>query len=54
MNEKIVLCDLKAKGGERQVDRVTGLYGVPGVNANGECLLELCAERELGIGKHTI
>ena len=46
----VVLGDLNARGGERQVDGITGMYGVPGENENGEWLVELCAERELVIG----
>ena len=36
--------------GNREVDRVVGKYGVPGVNENGERLAEVCSERRLSIG----
>ena len=36
--------------GNREVDRVVGKYGVPGVNENGEKLLEVCSERRLSTG----
>ena len=50
-NERIVvLGDMNAKVGNREVDRVVGKYGVPGVNENGERLVEVCSERRLSIG----
>ena len=50
-NERIVvLGDLNAKVGDRGVDGVIGKYGVPGVNENGERLVEVCIERRLSVG----
>ena len=49
-NYVIVLGDLNAKVGNREVAGVTGKFGVPGENENGEYLLNMCAERELMIG----
>ena len=46
----IVLGDLNAKVGEREIDGVVGKFGVPGVNENGECLVEMCVERGLIVG----
>ena len=46
----VVLGDMNAKIGNREVDRVVGKYGVPGVNENGEILVEVCSERRLSIG----
>ena len=49
-NFVVVLGDLNARVGEREVEGVIGKYGVPGVNESGEKLLEMCVERELVIG----
>ena len=50
-NERIVvLGDLNAKVGDRVVEGVIGKYGVPGVNENGERLVEVCIERRLSVG----
>ena len=41
-NERIVvLGDMNAKVGNRKVYKVVGKYGVPGVNENGERLVEV-------------
>ena len=50
-NERIiVLGDMNAKVGDHEREGVIGKYGVPGVNENGERLIEVCAERRLIIG----
>ena len=50
-NERVtVLGDLNAKVGERERGEVVGKFGVPGVNENGECLVELCEERSMIVG----
>ena len=50
-NERIiVLGDMNAKVGNREVYRVVGMYGVLVVNENGERLVEVCGERRLSIG----
>ena len=41
----VVLGDMNAKVGDREIDRVIGRFGVPGMNENGEKLVELCSER---------
>ena len=46
----VVLGDLNARVGEEPVEGVIGEFGVPGVNENGEKLVDLCIERELVIG----
>ena len=46
----IVLGDLNARVGDREVEGVVGKFGVPGENVSGEKLLEMCGERELVIG----
>ena len=46
----VVLGDLNAKVGDRERGSVVGKYGVPGVNENGESLMEMCLERELIVG----
>ena len=46
----IVLGDMNAKVGDREKDGVLGRYGVPGVNENGERLVEMCSERRLIVG----
>ena len=46
----IVLGDLNARVGDREVEGVVGKFGVPGENVSGEKLLEMCVERELVIG----
>ena len=33
------------EGGDKPIDGVAGLWGAPGVNANGECLIETGQER---------
>jgi len=43
----IVMGDMNAKVGYEEVDGVVGKWGVPGVNENGECLVDVCAERGL-------
>ena len=50
-NERIVvLGDMNAKVGNREVYKVVGMYGVPGVSENGERLMEVCSRRRLIIG----
>ena len=50
-NERVtVLGDLNAIVGERERGEVIGKFGVPGVNENGECLVELCEERSMIVG----
>ena len=50
-NERvIVLGDLNAKVGDRERYGVVGKYGVPGVNENGESLVEMCVERRMIVG----
>ena len=50
-NERvIVLGDMNAKVGDRIREGILGKHGVPGVNENGERLLEVCTERRLIIG----
>ena len=50
-NESIVLMgDLNARVGDREIDGVTGKFGVQGINDNGEKLIEVCSERNLIIG----
>ncbi|MEL7523216.1 MAG: endonuclease/exonuclease/phosphatase family protein, partial [Cyanobacteria bacterium J06553_1] len=46
----IVLGDMNAKVGDREKDGVVGKFGVPGINENGECLVEMCAERDMIVG----
>ena len=46
----VVLGDLNARVGDREVEGVTGKFGVPDVNDSGERLLEMCMERELVVG----
>ena len=46
----VVLGDMNAKVGDREVDRVVGNHGVPGVIENGERLVAVCSERGLSIG----
>jgi len=43
----VVLGDINAKVGDRDQDGVVGKLVVPGVNENGKCLVEICAERGL-------
>ena len=50
MKNIIVLGDMNAKVGDHEREGVTGKYGVPGVNENCECLVEMCAERRMIIG----
>ena len=50
-NERVVvLRDMNAKVGNREVYKVVGKYGVPGVNENDERLVEVCSEKRLSIG----
>ena len=50
-NERIVvLGDMNAKVRNREVYRVVGKQGVPGVMGNGEGLVEVCSERRLNTG----
>ena len=49
-NYVVVLGDLNARVGDREVEGVLGKFGVPGENDSGERLLEMCVERELVIG----
>jgi hypothetical protein len=46
----IVMGDLNARVGDREVDGVIGKYGVSGMNESGECLIELYAQHELVVG----
>ena len=49
-NSVVVLGDLNARVGSREVEGVLGKYGVPGENESGERLLDMCIEKELVIG----
>ena len=49
-NNVVVLGDLNARVGDREVEGVTGKFGMPDVNDSGERLLEMCMERELVVG----
>ena len=49
-NYVVVLGDLNARVGDREVEGVIGKFGVPGENESGERLLEMCMERELVVG----
>ena len=50
-NERIILLgDLNAKVGDHEREGVLGRYGVPGMNENGERLVEVCTERRLIVG----
>ena len=50
-NERvIVMGDMNAKVGDHEREGVTGKYGVPGVNENGERLMEVCVERRMIVG----
>ena len=44
-NYVVVLGDLNARVGDREVEGVVGKFGVPGVNETGEKLLDMCVER---------
>ena len=46
----MVVGDLNARVGDREIEGVTGKFGVPGLNENGEWLLNMCAERGLVVG----
>ena len=49
-NERIVeIGDMNGRVGSREVYGVVGKYGVPGVNENGERLVEVCSERRLSM-----
>ena len=43
----IVLGDMDARVGDREREGVIGKFGVPGINENSECLVEMCVERGL-------
>ena len=50
-NERIIVMgDMNAKVGDREREGVIGKFGVPGVNENGERLVEVCAERRMIVG----
>ena len=49
-NYVVVLGDLNTRVGDREAEGVVGKYGVPGENASGERLLDMCVEQELVIG----
>ncbi len=42
-----VMGDMNAKVGDETVEEVVGKWGVPGMNENGEWLVDVCAERGL-------
>ena len=46
----ILLGDLNRRVGNEEIDGVTGKFGVPGVNENGERLIEVCSDLGLLIG----
>ena len=43
----VVMGDMNARVGGEEVGSVVGKWGVPGVNGNGEYLVDLCSERGL-------
>ena len=50
-NERILfLGDMDTKVGNREVYKVVGKYSVPGLNENGERLVEVCSKMRLSIG----
>ena len=46
----IVLGDLNARVGDREIEGVTGKYGVQGENESGERMIDMCVEQELAVG----
>ena len=46
----LVLGDMNAKVGNIERAGVVGKFGVPGINANGDSLVEMCAERGMVVG----
>lgn len=46
----VVLGDLNAKVGNEIVEGIVGKFGVPGIDDNGERLLEMCDDQELVVG----
>ena len=46
----VVLGDLNARVGNEVIEGIVLRHGVPGRNASGERLLEMCAEQELVVG----
>ena len=52
--KRVLLGDLNAKIGKVMIEGVTGKYGVSNENENGDMLLDLCAEKGLGIGNTLI
>ena len=46
----VVLGDLNARVGDREIEGVIGKYGMPGENASGERLVNMCLENGLAIG----
>ena len=46
----IVMGDLNGWIGDQERAGVTGLHGVPGVNENGERVVDFCAEKEFCVG----
>ena len=50
-NEKVVvLGDLNARVGDSTIPGIIGDFGVNGVNANGERMIEMCGECEMAVG----
>ena len=49
-NYVVVMGDLNARVGIREIEGVVGKYGVPGVNESGEKLVDMCIEKDLAIG----
>ena len=46
----MVMGDMNVRVGDRPIYGVVGPWRVPGVNNNGECLIEMCPERGMIVG----
>ena len=46
----MVLKDMNAKVGNVRIEGITGSFGVPGVDENGESLIDMCSTRERVVG----
>ena len=45
-----MLGDMNAKVGDVRIKGITGSFGVPGVDENGESLIDMCGAREMVVG----
>ena len=48
----MIIGDMNARMGDREVEGSVGKFGVLGTNKNGRKLVEMCTKKRLSVGKY--